>query len=82
VLVALGEWPGATVTVSGRQARWLSRGRLRCRQLTVRLAGRGGAGRPVDQQLWLPDDAVYRARALPQDSEPRTGQVRRLRLVP
>ncbi|WP_063825182.1 hypothetical protein [Catelliglobosispora koreensis] len=84
VLVTLGEWPGANMTVACRDARWLSRGRLRCRELTVRLTGRGGAARPNEKRIWLPDDPTFRAAHAQREQARRetAGPVRRLRALP
>lgn len=58
VLLVAGRWEGAELRMSTTGADWqgLGRGhgRLRARRLTVRVEGRGAAGRPREGRLWLP----------------------------
>ena len=98
VLLAMADWPSPAVTIMGRSGRWYGRGRLRCRQLTVRVTGRASAARPVEAQIWLPDDPALRAAiteptvAAQRPDEQCDGEgahtgpgeapVRRLRVVP
>lgn len=61
VLVSMSAWPNASVTLSTQESQWLTRGRLRCRKLTVSVRGRGSASRPTEKEVWLPDDPPFRA---------------------
>lgn len=66
-LISLGAWEGSELRLTGTASRWegidSGSGRLRSRLLTVEIAGRGSASRPVRGALWLParDGAVYPA---------------------
>jgi len=58
VLVCLGQWPGADLTLEVVDSVWhglgQGRGRLRQRELSVRAHGRGAASRPRKARLWWP----------------------------
>lgn len=58
VLVAVGEWPAATLTIEADHGVWYGlrrgRGRLRCRLVNVAVRGRGAAERPRRARMWLP----------------------------
>jgi hypothetical protein len=58
VLVPLGQWPGADVTMEVTHSAWQGlgqgRGRLRSREVEVVVRGRGAAARPRRGRLWLP----------------------------
>lgn len=58
VLVPLGRWPGADVTLEVVRASWhglgSGRGRLRAREVELVVRGRGAAARPRRSLLWLP----------------------------
>ncbi len=58
VLVGVGEWPRAELTIGADHGVWhgleSGRGRLRCRSLTVTVSGRGAAGRACQARMWLP----------------------------
>jgi hypothetical protein len=71
VLLSLGSWPGAELDLSCETGRWSGldsgHGRLRTRQVEVRVAGRGAAARSRFAELMLPgpvDAVVRRAPAL------------------
>jgi hypothetical protein len=78
VLVALSPWPSANLVLSVEDGEWFGRGRLRCRRVTVAIAGRGAAGRPRRAQVWLPADPQFQ-RTL--DLTPAEAEPRRLRVV-
>lgn len=67
VLLSLGSWPGAEVELSCSASRWSGpedgSGYLRQREVTVHVAGRGAAARPLRSALLLPgqDGAVASA---------------------
>jgi hypothetical protein len=80
VLVALGAWPGAQLTLTVNEGVWFGRGRLRCRRLSVAVSGRGSAARPRTEQVWLPADPdVQQTLDQPDVSDASAG--RRLRVV-
>jgi hypothetical protein len=58
VLVAVGAWPGADVTLEVVRGAWhglgQGEGRLRRREVEVVASGRGAAARPRRARLWLP----------------------------
>jgi hypothetical protein len=58
VLVPYGRWEGADLTLDAVRGVWhglgQGRGRLRCRQVTVVVRGRGAAERPRQARMWLP----------------------------
>lgn len=59
VLLSLGRWPGADLEVGGEAGRWRGlggggAGRLRCRQVRVRVGGRGAAHRGRNAVVLLP----------------------------
>jgi hypothetical protein len=58
VLIPTGAWSGADLTVEAVRGVWAGlgtgRGRLRCRELTIRAHGRGAAAVPREVTLWLP----------------------------
>src|SRR5438128_1099581 len=58
VLMPAGSWTGADLTVEAVRGVWAGlgsgRGRLRCRELTIRAHGRGAASVPREVTLWLP----------------------------
>jgi hypothetical protein len=58
VLVCVGQWPGAELTIEADRGVWhglgVGRGRLRCRSVTLVVRGRGAAGRPRQARMWLP----------------------------
>jgi hypothetical protein len=59
VLVPVGRWPGADLTLEVVGGSWhgleqLGRGRLRGREVEVVAYGRGAAARPRRTHLWLP----------------------------
>ncbi len=58
VLVGVGDWPRAELTIETDHGVWhgleAGRGRLRCRSLTVTVWGRGAAGRARQAHMWLP----------------------------
>ncbi|MGH3897285.1 MAG: hypothetical protein ACRDTA_03350 [Pseudonocardiaceae bacterium] len=58
VLLSLGRWPGADVELSCRAEAWhgteAGHGRLRIREVVVRVVGRGAAARPRTARLLLP----------------------------
>jgi hypothetical protein len=57
VLLAYGSaWPGAHLSVSVEASSWHGRRRLRAHQLQVVVSGRGNAGRPRRDEVWLPAD--------------------------
>jgi hypothetical protein len=71
VLLSLGSWPGAELDLSCENGRWIGldsgHGRLRTRQVEVRVTGRGAAARSRFAELMLPgpvDAVVRRAPAL------------------
>jgi hypothetical protein len=66
VVTAVG-WPGAALTLTSHGGIWHSRGRFRCRQLTVSIAGRGAGPVPRRHQIWLPADPDFQA-TLPADA--------------
>lgn len=82
VLVALGPWPGADVELSCTDVGWrglgAGAGRLRARQVRVRLSGRGVAtgGRSGDLLLPAPGGAVAPA---PEGAEVGAERVERIR---
>jgi hypothetical protein len=61
VLVPLGQWPGADVTLAVTHSAWQGlgpgRGRLRSREVEVVVQGRGAAARPRRARLWLPSQS-------------------------
>jgi hypothetical protein len=64
VLVAVGRWPGADLTLEAVDSRWFGvrqgRGRLRHHEVTVVVQGRGAAARARRARVWLagaPDSA-------------------------
>jgi hypothetical protein len=61
VLVPMGRWPGADITLEVTGSRWhgldRGRGRLRRHELEVIAYGRGAAARTRRAQLWLPAGA-------------------------
>jgi hypothetical protein len=61
-------WPGADLTLSTRCSVWHGlgdgRGRLRARELTVVVSGRGAAARPREATLWLPRDPTWQPGAI------------------
>ncbi|WP_144127969.1 hypothetical protein [Catellatospora sichuanensis] len=75
-LVSMTTWTGASMTLTAEGGTWYGRRRLRCRQLSVTVTGRGGAGRPRRTQVWLPEDLQFQA-TLPAADQPR----RRLQVV-
>jgi hypothetical protein len=82
VLLALSPWPGANLSLSVEDGIWFGRGRLRCRRLTVSVAGRGAAGRPRLEQVWAPTDPdVQNTLDLAQPEAPEAPQPGRLRVV-
>ena len=58
VLVPLGPWAGADVTLQVVQGEWeglgAGHGRLRRRRVTITARGRGAAARPREVTLWMP----------------------------
>lgn len=58
VLVPVGRWDGADVTLQIQQGSWEGlgpgRGRLRRRRVTVLARGRGAAARPKEATMWMP----------------------------
>src|SRR4051794_15568277 len=58
VLMPTGPWTGADLTLEAVRGVWAGlgsgRGRLRCRELTIRARGRGAASVPREVTLWLP----------------------------
>lgn len=66
VLVSFGPWPGADVELSCTAARWqgigAGHGRLRSREITLRVGGRGAAARPRTATLLLPGPVELPAR--------------------
>ena len=60
VLVAVGRWPGADITLEVADTTWhglgQGRGRLRRRELAVLAYGRGAAARTRQARLWLPGE--------------------------
>ena len=58
VLVPLGPWAGADLTLQVMHGRWdglgAGHGRLRRRQVTITARGRGAAARPRELTLWMP----------------------------
>jgi hypothetical protein len=77
VLVAMSAWPGANLTLSADGGTWFGRRRLRCRQLTVTVSGRGAADRPRRGEVWLPADPDFLATTTVTDDvdAPRRLQV-------
>jgi hypothetical protein len=71
-----GSWPGADVRLTTTDARWSGlasgHGRLKRRQLTVSVEGRGQAARPRSATLWLPaaGGGVELAAATPLQATP------------
>jgi len=61
VLIPLGDWDGADLTLSPQRSKWhglqRGRGRLRQHELTVRATGRGAASRPRHATIWRPGPA-------------------------
>jgi hypothetical protein len=62
VLLAVGRWPGAELEIDAGAARWQGlggggAGRLRCRDVRVRVGGRGAAHRVRTAELRLPGSA-------------------------
>jgi hypothetical protein len=59
VLLPVGRWEGAELTLTAERAVWeglgAGRGRLRCRELTITARGRGAAWRPRQVRVRLPD---------------------------
>ena len=77
VLMTSSPWPAANLTLSVEDGEWVGRGRLRCRRLSVAVSGRGAAGRPRREQVWLPADPAFQDTLdAPVEAEPR-----RLRVV-
>lgn len=62
VLVAMGQWPGADLTLEVVASTWHGlgdgRGRLRQHHMEIRAHGRGAASRPRRAHLWLPAQAT------------------------
>jgi hypothetical protein len=62
VLIPVGAWTGADLTIEAVADRWeglgVGRGRLRARELTVRALGRGAASAPREVTIRLPRPAV------------------------
>ncbi|HYS39647.1 MAG TPA: hypothetical protein VEO01_28860 [Pseudonocardiaceae bacterium] len=58
VLVGVGGWPAAELTIEADHGVWYGlgrgRGRLGCRALDVVIRCRGAAERPRRAQMWLP----------------------------
>lgn len=80
VLVPLGDWSGADVTLHVGKGRWdglgSGAGRLRRREVTVVARGRGAAARPREITMWMPGVtvrplAIPPAPARPGDPTPR-----------
>lgn len=69
VLITMGRWPGAEVTLEVTGSTWhgigQGRGRLRCRELEVVAAGRGAAARAHRAHLWLPAETSAVTPAAP-----------------
>jgi hypothetical protein len=69
VLVALGQWAGADVELRCADARWqgleAGAGRLRTREVRVRMRGRGVAPGGRSARLMLPGEGGRVAAALP-----------------
>jgi hypothetical protein len=70
VLVPVGAWAGADLTIEAVADRWeglgVGRGRLRSRELTVRARGRGAASAPREVTIRLPRPAPESISALPE----------------
>ncbi|MGB9279946.1 MAG: hypothetical protein WCB57_07650 [Pseudonocardiaceae bacterium] len=68
VLLPLGRWPGADIELDCRAEAWYGaedgHGRLRSREVVVRLVGRGAASRPRTARLLLPGPGGPVAEAL------------------
>ncbi|GLY93441.1 hypothetical protein Acsp02_06970 [Actinoplanes sp. NBRC 103695] len=62
VLMPVGAWPGADVTLRVTAGAWeglgQGHGRLRRRRVTVLARGRGAAGRPRELTMWMPGMSV------------------------
>ena len=73
VLVSLGPWAGADVTLQVVHGEWegldAGHGRLRRRRVTITARGRGAAARPREVTLWMPGTTAPPGRA-----EPAPGQ--------
>jgi hypothetical protein len=58
VLMSMGSWTGADMTLAPVRAAWQGlgsgHGRLKCRHMTVVSRGRGAATRPEQVDVWLP----------------------------
>jgi hypothetical protein len=76
VLLVAGDWPGAQVRLRVTRRRWTGlgdgHGRLRACEAEVVAWGRGAAGRPRTQWLWLPaaDGTVAAAGATEEEAMP------------
>jgi hypothetical protein len=87
VLVPVGQWPGADLTLAVTGTTWhglgQGRGRLRSRELEVYVQGRGAAARGRRATLWLPDarELAERPSALARELAERPS-ARPLELVP
>jgi hypothetical protein len=77
VLVPLGDWSGADVTLQVTAARWeglgAGRGRLRRRQVSILAHGRGAAARPKEITLWMPGFTFRPPLPPPRPSGPGPG---------
>lgn len=84
VLVPLGDWSGADVTLQVGKGRWdglgSGTGRLRRREVTVVARGKGAAARPREITMWMPGVTV-RPLAIPP-APPRADEPRPRRSVP
>ena len=80
VLLSLGEWPGADVTLRYTSGRWSGvengAGYLRARDAAVRVDGRGAAARPVCAGLRLPGVGGAVTPAEEEESVAMLGEVR------
>lgn len=73
VLLPYGQWQGADFSIGTEDAVWeglgTGHGRLRRRELTITVQGRGAATRPGRVRVWLPDEAG-RLAAIPPATRP------------
>jgi hypothetical protein len=77
VLIPFGRWEGADLVLSASASRWIGldagSGRLRRRELTVSVRGRGAASTPRVARLWLPG-SLGTAPATPAETSTTSGQ--------